>query len=82
MILPRMLRSAPRLRRGALLRRGPCFELEQMGPGSAEQREERCTAMRASHPKVLAQLQALGLVIGADALAVHGVGASQHFLVD
>src|SRR5664279_2415972 len=35
-----MLRSAPLLRRGALRIRGP----EDVGPGSAEQREERCTA--------------------------------------
>jgi hypothetical protein len=33
-----MLRGAPLLRRGALLIRG------RNGPGSAEQREERCTA--------------------------------------
>ena len=31
---------------------------------------------------MLAQLQALGLVVRADALAVHGVGPRQHFLVD
>src|SRR6187431_2568229 len=35
-----------------------------------------------SHPKMLAQLQALGLVVRADALAVHRVGAREHFLVD
>jgi hypothetical protein len=44
--VPRMLRSAPRLsRRGALLIRGPAC-LTNRGPGSAEQREERCTAAR------------------------------------
>jgi hypothetical protein len=37
-----MLRNAPLLRRGALLIRGPC--MTPMGSGSAEQREERCTA--------------------------------------
>src|SRR5947207_15764709 len=37
--VPRMQRSAPRLRRGALLIRGPC----RLGPGSAEQ---RCTLHR------------------------------------
>jgi hypothetical protein len=31
---------------------------------------------------MLAQLQVLRLVIGADALAVEGVGARQHFFVD
>src|SRR3954471_14738164 len=34
------------------------------------------------NPKMLAQLQALGLVVRADALAVHGVGTRQHFFVD
>ena len=37
-----MLRSAPLLRRGALLIRGPS-NLD-IGPGSAKQREERCIA--------------------------------------
>jgi hypothetical protein len=31
---------------------------------------------------MLAQLQSLGLVVGADALAVDGVGPRQRFLVD
>src|SRR5213593_4912820 len=35
-----------------------------------------------SHPKMLAQLQALRLVVGADALAIEGIGAGQHFFVD
>src|SRR5260370_22282536 len=39
-----MLRSAPPLRRGALLIRGPQQHNESMGPGSAEQRKVRCTA--------------------------------------
>src|SRR5258707_14188079 len=34
-----------------------------------------------SHPKMLAQLQALRLIVGADALAVHGMGPGQHFLI-
>jgi hypothetical protein len=34
-----MLRSAPRLRRGALLIRGPWLRNASVGPGSAEQRE-------------------------------------------
>jgi hypothetical protein len=43
--VPRMLRSAPHLRRGALLVRGPSLSRTQsVGPGSAEHREERCTA--------------------------------------
>ena len=37
-----MLRSAPRLRRGALLIRGPWLHNEGVGPGSAEQRKKRC----------------------------------------
>src|SRR6266567_3912230 len=41
--VPRMLRSAQRLRRDALLIRGPSSN-SLMGPGSAEQREKRCTA--------------------------------------
>jgi hypothetical protein len=40
----RMLRSAPHLRRGALLIRGRHKLRVCHGPGSAEQREERCTA--------------------------------------
>src|SRR3954454_18754070 len=39
-----MLRSAPHLRRGALLSRGRNEVSVRDGPGSAEQREERCTA--------------------------------------
>ena len=39
-----MLRSAPPLRRGALLIRGRNKGSICNGPGSAEQREERCTA--------------------------------------
>ncbi len=35
--------AARRLRRGALLSRGPTYHTP-MGPGSAEQREARCTA--------------------------------------
>jgi len=42
--VPRTQRSAPLLRRGALLSRGPCGGVGAVGPGSAEQREERCTA--------------------------------------
>ena len=42
--VPRMLRSTPRLRRGALLIRCPLAAGAVLGPGSAEQREERCTA--------------------------------------
>src|SRR5450759_1825196 len=38
-----MLRNAPYLRRGALLIRGPQLE-KKVGPGSAEQRDGRCTA--------------------------------------
>src|SRR6267142_2007600 len=56
-----------------------------MGPGSAEQREERCTASGTPvvrlHPKMLAQLQALRLIVRADAMAVHGSGPGQHFLI-
>jgi len=37
-----MLRSAPHLRRGALLIRGP--RLSTVGPGAAEQRPGRCFA--------------------------------------
>src|SRR5882724_3876790 len=40
--VPRVRRSAPRLRRDALLIRGPSSN-SLMGPGSAEQREKRCT---------------------------------------
>ena len=39
--VPRTQRSAPPLRRGALQSRGPSCKV---GPGSAAQREERCTA--------------------------------------
>jgi hypothetical protein len=39
----RMLRSAPLLRRGALLNRDP---FESVGPGSAEQREEALHRVR------------------------------------
>jgi hypothetical protein len=39
-----MLRNAPLLRRGALLIRGRNGLGIGDGPGSAEQREERCTA--------------------------------------
>src|SRR5258705_3153915 len=35
-----------------------------------------------SNPKMLAQLQALRLVVRADALAVHGLGPRQHFFVN
>ena len=42
--VPRMLRSALPLRRGALLIRAPSDHRRFLGPGSAEQREERCTA--------------------------------------
>ena len=35
-----------------------------------------------SRPKMLAQLQALRLVVRTDALAVHRIGPRQHFLVD
>jgi len=42
--VPRMLRGAPHLRRGALLVRGPSLSrTESVGPGSAEQ---RCTLHR------------------------------------
>jgi hypothetical protein len=41
-----MLRSAPPLRRGALLIRGPCFLTDQMGPGSAVHREEALHRVR------------------------------------
>src|SRR5258708_4564216 len=82
--VPRMLRSAPRLRRDALLIRGPS-RATAMGPGSAEQREKRCTASGTPvvrlHSEMLAQLQALRLIVGADALAVHGMGPGQHFLI-
>src|SRR6202000_2156262 len=33
-------------------------------------------------PEMLGELQALGLIVRADALAVHGVGPCQHFFVD
>src|SRR3954449_10274495 len=36
---------------------------------------------RRLHPKMLAQLQPLGLVVRADALAVHRRGPRQHFFV-
>jgi hypothetical protein len=39
-----MLRNAPRLRRGALLIRGPRAGKESVGPGSAQQRTGRCCA--------------------------------------
>src|SRR6266404_5070986 len=54
-----------------------------MGPGSASHRYamRRVRDTSSSHPKMLAQLQALRLVIRADALAVHGVGPRQHFLI-
>src|ERR1700756_2187492 len=35
-----------------------------------------------SNPKMFAQLQALRLVVRADALAVHGLGPRQHFFVN
>src|ERR1019366_6333030 len=35
-----------------------------------------------SRPKMLGKLQSLRLVVGADALTVHGVGPRQHFFVD
>jgi hypothetical protein len=37
--VPRMLRSAPRLRRDALLIRGPWLQHESVGPGSAVHRD-------------------------------------------
>jgi hypothetical protein len=42
--VPRMLRSAPLLRRGALLIRGPCSTPPHIGPGSAAHRTGRCFA--------------------------------------
>jgi hypothetical protein len=42
--VPRMLRSTPLLRRGALLIRGLWLRDGNPGPGSAAQRQARCTA--------------------------------------
>jgi hypothetical protein len=42
--VPRMLRNTSLLRCGALLIRGRNEGSARNGPGSAEQREERCTA--------------------------------------
>ena len=42
--MPRMLRSTPLLRRGALLIRGLWLRDGNVGPGSAAQRQARCTA--------------------------------------
>src|SRR5437763_321238 len=44
-----MLCSAPLLRRGALLIRGPHLLHLQMGPGSAEQRQEPLHRVRDAH---------------------------------
>src|SRR5882724_3567941 len=43
-LVPRMPRSTPLLRRGALLIRGLWLRDENVGPGSAAQRQARCTA--------------------------------------
>jgi len=47
--VPRMLRNTPLLRRGALLIRSRNEGSACNGPGSAEQREERCTASGTSN---------------------------------
>src|SRR5258706_9257576 len=54
-----------------------------MGARSASPRSarRRVRDTSSSHPKMLAQLQALRLVVRADALAVHGIGPRQHFLI-
>src|SRR6202047_2466174 len=57
--------------------RSSCF-----GPSAAPGCAALATGVPRSHPKMLAQLQALRLVVRADALAVEGVGPRQHFLVD
>src|ERR1700723_1085316 len=44
--------------------------------------DEEVVKFRRLHPKMLAQLQALRLIVRADALAVEGIGAAQHFFVD
>jgi hypothetical protein len=43
LVVSRMQRSAPPLRRVALLISGPTLASVEIGPGSAEQREGRCT---------------------------------------
>src|ERR1700722_20471631 len=35
-----------------------------------------------SHPKMLGELQALRLVVRANALAIHGIGPRQHLFID
>jgi hypothetical protein len=47
-----MLRSAPLLRRGALLIRGRNEGSARNGPGSAVHREERCTASGTRSPVI------------------------------
>src|SRR5439155_548528 len=58
---------------------GACF----CSVGSAQRHEEcRNASGTRLRPEMLAQLQALRLIVGADALAVERVGARQHFFVD
>jgi hypothetical protein len=56
------------------------IELRPRGPTIAK--DERARQARRSTLKMLAQLQALRLVIRADALPVELVGTRDHFLVD
>ncbi len=61
--MSRMLRSAPLVWRGALLSRGPLCIPQSVGPGSAEQREERCTASGTPKPATLnLEFEGLALV--------------------
>src|SRR6478736_3958387 len=48
---------------------------------TAEEALHRARDTTTSHPEMFAQLQALRLIVRADAVAVHGIRPRQHFFV-
>src|SRR3954447_15456701 len=67
---------------GALLSRGAILELAWARFSEQRYTLHRARDTRMSNPEMFRQLEALRLVVGADALAIHRRGPRQHLLVD